>query len=128
MLALFASAMAARGFIVALVHHRDGSSSRIPGSMNSPPLYYEHPDFENYDINMRKRQRTSLLIPCISLNPCTLYIPAYTLLRTFCTRCVHAFIPCISPVYTPAYTTIYHAPTMYQQGAIVEILGHAWDR
>jgi len=52
---LFASAMAARGFVVALVHHTDGSSSRVQ-TTGGNTLLYAHPDFKDYDRSIREKQ------------------------------------------------------------------------
>lgn len=46
---------AQKGYVIASVHHCDGSSSKVPrrGDMH---LLYEHPDFINYDKDFRPRQ------------------------------------------------------------------------
>lgn len=47
-----------QGFIVAAVHHCDGSSCMVPRPHLDTHLMYEHPDMKNYDTNFRVRQGT----------------------------------------------------------------------
>ena len=57
---LLACRLASAGFVVALVHHTDGSSSRCPlrgtGAGGGEVIYYDHPDWSNYDPDLRPRQ------------------------------------------------------------------------
>ena len=46
---------AQRGYVVAVVHHCDGSSNQVPRRAGNH-LLYEHPDMLNYDINYRPNQ------------------------------------------------------------------------
>ena len=52
---LLACRLAAAGYVVALVHHADGSSSRTPIG-DQAAVYYDHPDWSNYDRDLRPRQ------------------------------------------------------------------------
>jgi pimeloyl-ACP methyl ester carboxylesterase len=58
---LLLSAWAKLGFVVASVHHTDGSSNRVrletKQSREKEDLYYQHgPSFKNYDANFRPKQ------------------------------------------------------------------------
>ena len=44
------------GYIVAAIHHCDGSSSKVPRPHLNDHLLYEHPDMQNYDKDFRPRQ------------------------------------------------------------------------
>lgn len=45
-----------QGFIVAAVHHCDGSSCKVPRPHLDSPLLYLHPNMQNYDVDFRPRQ------------------------------------------------------------------------
>lgn len=57
---LLAAALALRGFVVALVHHSDGSSSLVdlqPAFDRPVKLRYKHPSYTpKYDVTLRQRQ------------------------------------------------------------------------
>ena len=50
-----AAVLAADGNVVALLHHRDGSSNKV-ALADGRALYYLHPDFRNYNPAMRQEQ------------------------------------------------------------------------
>jgi platelet-activating factor acetylhydrolase len=50
------SCWAKRGFVVVSVHHRDGSSCRVPLPDGSSKYYQRGPPFSNYDRNFRLSQ------------------------------------------------------------------------
>ena len=52
---LLAAALAADGNVVALLHHRDGSSNKVDLA-DGRALYYTHPDFRIYNPAMRQKQ------------------------------------------------------------------------
>lgn len=51
---LLAARLAAEGYVVALVHHTDGSSSKVT-TADGNTIYFKHPDFENYDPEFRQK-------------------------------------------------------------------------
>ena len=55
---LMATALAMRGYVVALVHHSDGSSALvdIESKASFTNKYFLAPDFKNYDTSFRQRQ------------------------------------------------------------------------
>lgn len=54
--ALLHTCWAKRGFVVVSIHHRDGSSCRVPNSDGSILWYDKGPPFSNYDPTFRPRQ------------------------------------------------------------------------
>jgi predicted esterase len=53
--ALMFSYWVQQGYVVAAIHHCDGSSNQVPLTSQTH-LLYVHPDMENYDINFRPNQ------------------------------------------------------------------------
>ena len=53
---LLAATLALSGFVVALPHHSDGSSSLTDLGENKTKLRYIHPDYNNYDKEFRQKQ------------------------------------------------------------------------
>lgn len=57
---LMGATLALRGYVVAFPHHSDLSSSLcdviVPGSSKVQHKLYKHPDFHNYDLDLRQGQ------------------------------------------------------------------------
>jgi hypothetical protein len=47
---------AQQGYVVAAIHHCDGSSCMVPRPQTNNHLLYQHPDMKNYDADFRPRQ------------------------------------------------------------------------
>lgn len=47
---------AQQGYVVAAIHHCDGSSCKVPREHQDTHLLYQHPDMQNYDPQFRPRQ------------------------------------------------------------------------
>jgi hypothetical protein len=56
-----------QGFIVAAVHHCDGSSCKVPRDHLDTHLLYQHPDMKNYDADFRVRQGTTVQLNVVNL-------------------------------------------------------------
>jgi predicted esterase len=54
--ALMFARWAQMGYVVASVHHCDGSSAKAPQQGGDSPLLYDHPDLSKYDKEFRPRQ------------------------------------------------------------------------
>ena len=81
-----AASLAAQGYVVALVHHLDGSSSKTPRA-DGPALYYDHPDWSNYKAEFRTvqiEQREAL--------PCSSFRLAHCLLMRTSFRLAHCLL------------------------------------
>ena len=59
--ALMFASWAQQGYVVACIHHCDGSSSRTPQKDGSF-VYYEHADMKNYDVTFRPKQ--GIIVSC----------------------------------------------------------------
>jgi len=51
---LFAARLATEGYVVALMHHTDGSSSKVT-TADGRTIYFQHPDWNNYDEAYRQK-------------------------------------------------------------------------